>query len=322
MHIQGKQVHNPHGGGNTYELERALGQDLLLTSVGWANSYYMDTKPYVDEWGVGWSVHPYETPYGIGRYTEMSRHPLADDDAIASYQPPDPNRPELYADSEAVIRDFKDEYWIVGVTVTTIFETAWALRGLEQMMIDMALNPDLAHHILDIPYRYHLTAAKKLVELGVDMIWLGDDIGSQHKMLISPRMWRKYFKPRMANFIAELKAINPNVKVAYHTDGNVEKAIPELIEIGVDVLNPIQPASMNPAEIKKKYGDKLCFWGTIDEQHTLPFGSPADVAAEVKTRLETVGEGGGLILSPTHHVQLDTPLENFWALVNNIVNTS
>lgn len=322
MAIQGEHIHNPHGGGNTYALERALGQDLLLTSVGWANSYYMDTKPYVDEWGVGWGVHPYETPYGIGHYTEMNSYPLADDDAISGYQPPDPNRPELYADAEAVIRDFKDEYWIVGVTVTTIFETAWALRGLEQMMIDMALNPDLAHHILDIPYRYHLTAAKKLTELGVDMIWLGDDIGSQHKMMISPRMWRKYLKPRMANFIAELKAINPNVKVAYHTDGNVEQAIPELIEIGVDVLNPIQPASMNPAEIKKKFGDKLCFWGTIDEQHTLPFGSPADVAAEVQTRLETVGKGGGLILSPTHHVQLDTPLENFWALVNSVVDMS
>jgi uroporphyrinogen-III decarboxylase len=109
--------------------------------------------------------------------------------------------------------------------------------------------------------------------------------------------------------------------VAYHTDGNVEPIIPELIEIGVDVLNPIQPASMAPAQIKEQYGDQLCFWGTIDEQHTLPFGSPADVEAEVLQRLKTVGEGGGLILAPTHHVQLDTPLENFWAMVNTVMNT-
>jgi len=87
------------------------------------------------------------------------------------------------------------------------------------------------------------------------------------------------------------------------------------------VLNPIQPASMDPAKIKRQFGDKLCFWGTVDEQFTLPFGSPADVAAEVKTRLETVGKDGGLILAPTHHVQLDTPLENFWAMVNTILNT-
>ncbi len=220
-----------------------------------------------------------------------------------------------------MVREFGDEYWIVGVTVTTIFETAWALRGLEQMMLDMILDPDLANHLLDIPYHYHLTAAKKLASLGVDMIWTGDDVGSQNQMLISPDMWRTFLKPRMANFISELKAINPAVKVAYHSDGDVEPIIPELIEIGIDVLNPIQPASMDPAEIKRKYGDKLCFWGTVDEQHTLPFGSPADVEAEVRERLHTVGQDGGLILAPTHHVQLDTPLENFWAMVNTILHT-
>jgi uroporphyrinogen decarboxylase len=322
MELQGKAVHNPHGGGNTYELERALGEDMLLTSVGWANSYYMDNKPYVDEWGIGWKVQPYETPFGTGHYTEIASHPLANDDAISDYQPPDPNRPELYSDAEQVIRDFKDEYWIVGVTVTTIFETAWALRGLEQTMIDMVVDPDLANQILELPYQYHLTAAKKLVEMGVDMIWTGDDFGSQYEMLISPKMWRKYFKWRMAEFIGELKAINPDVKVAYHSDGDVSRIIPEMIEIGLDVLNPIQPASMDPAEIKRLYGDKLCFWGTIDEQQTLPFGSPQEVRGEVIERLRTAGKGGGLILAPTHHVQLDTPLENFWAMVDTIQNTA
>ena len=119
----------------------------------------------------------------------------------------------------------------------------------------------------------------------------------------------------------ELKTINPDIKIAYHTDGNVVPIIPELIEIGLDVLNPIQPASMNPVEIKRMVGDKLSFWGTIDEQRTLPFGSPADVADEICQRLETVGYNGGLILAPTHHVQMDTPLENFWAMVSTIVNT-
>ena len=90
---------------------------------------------------------------------------------------------------------------------------------------------------------------------------------------------------------------------------------------GCDVLNPIQPACMDPAEIKGAYGDVLCFWGSIDEQHTLPFGTPQDVEAEVIQRLQTMGRDGGLILAPTHHVQLDTPLENFWAMVNTIHNT-
>ncbi len=321
MEIQGKNVHNPHGGGNTYLLERTLGEDMLLTSVGWANSYYQDTKPYTDEWGIGWDIQAYQTPFGTGHYTEIAGHPLADDAAIESYQPPDPNRPELYQDSETMIQAFKDEYWIVGVTVTTIFETAWALRGLTQMLMDLAIKPDLANRILDIPYHYHLTAAKRLVELGVDMVWTGDDVGSQHRMLISPEMWRQYFKPRMANFIAELKGINPEVKVAYHSDGNIIPIIPDLIDIGLDVLNPIQPGSMDPAELKEAFGDRLCFWGSIDVQSTLPFGSSEDVKNEVLQRLETLGKGGGLVLSPTHHVQLDTPLENFWAMINTIVNT-
>jgi uroporphyrinogen decarboxylase len=295
--------------------------DRLYQDLEMSGRYYLDEKPYVDEWGIGWDIQPYETPFGTGHYTEIVGHPLAEDEAISTYQPPDPTRPELYNDSRQMIRDFKDEYWIVGVTVTTIFETAWALRGYERLMMDMSLDPDLANDILEIPYRYHLTAAKKLVELGVDMIWTGDDVGTQNRMLISPKMWRQFLKPRMANFIAEIKSLNPMLKVAYHTDGKIDPILPDLIEIGLDVLNPIQPASMDPAQLKEEYGDLLCFWGSIDEQYTLPFGKPSDVEAEVRERLLTVGKDGGLILSPTHHVQLDTPLENFWMMVNTITNT-
>jgi uroporphyrinogen decarboxylase len=305
-------------GDDAYQLERALDQDMLLTTLGWATSYYQEGAEYVDEWGVGWRSVGYSTPYGVGHYTDFGHHPLAQDGAIDSYRPPDPHRPELYKDAEWLVEHHRDEYWIVGVTVTTIFETAWALRGYEQMLVDFGLNPDLAEQILDIPYHYHLVVAKKLVQMGVDMIWLGDDVGAQNAMLISPRMWRKFLKPRMASFVGELKAINPDVKVAYHSDGSIYPIIPDLVEIGLDVLNPIQPASMDPARLKKEYGDHLCFWGTIDEQHTLPFGSPEDVRTEVQTRLETIGRNGGLILGPTHSVQLDTPMENFRAMVEAI----
>jgi len=322
LSLKGQKVHNPHGGGNTYALEIALDEDMLLTSVGWANSYYQEGETYADEWGITWKSSPYTTPFGVGHYTEMIGHPLADDLAIAGYAGPDPNRPELYAEAARVIADFKGEYWIVGVTVTTIFETAWALRGYEQMLMDFVANPDLAEHILNIPYQYHLTAAQKLVEMGVDMIWIGDDVGMQTGMLFSPKTWRKFLKPKMANFIASLKTINPQVKVAYHSDGNVSAIIPDLVEIGLDVLNPIQPACMDPVELKQKYGDRLCFWGSMDEQHTLPFGSPQDVRDEVLTRLKSLGKNGGLIIGPTHHVQLDTPMENFWAMVNTITQTS
>jgi hypothetical protein len=122
-------------------------------------------------------------------------------------------------------------------------------------------------------------------------------------------------------FISTLKEINPEVKVAYHSDGMVVPIIPDLIEIGLDVLNPIQPRSMDPAALKREFGENLCFWGSMDEQHTLPFGTPTDVANEVTTRLRTLGRDGGLIIGPTHHVQLDTPLENFWAMVDTVTKT-
>jgi uroporphyrinogen-III decarboxylase len=150
------------------------------------------------------------------------------------------------------------------------------------------------------------------------MIWTGDDVGMQTGMLISPALWRRHLKPRMAELIARVKSINPAVKVAYHSDGMIWDIVPDLIEIGLDVLNPVQPACMDPADLKRRFGDRLCFWGSLDEQHTLPFGSPEDVRAEVRTRLATIGRHGGLILGPTHHVQLDTPMENFWAMVETI----
>lgn len=318
MRLEGEGVHNPHGGGNPYDLEIALDQDMLLTSVGWANSYYHEGMAYTDEWGIGWSRVEYSTPFGVGSYTEITGHPLADDDAVSRYLPPDPHRPELYEESAKTIAAYGDEYWIVGVTVTTIFECAWALRGLSRLLEDFVADPDVAEAILDIPYRYHLAAARRLTEMGVDMIWIGDDVGAQNAMMISPAHWRKFLKPRMTQFISEIKNINPQLKVAYHSDGAVEPIVPELIEIGVDILNPIQPLCMDPTQLKRRYGDHLCFWGTIDEQHTLPHGSPEEVRSEVLARLETVGYDGGLIVGPTHHVQLDTPLPNFWAMVDTI----
>ncbi len=321
MNIKGFKAHNPHGGGNVYALERSIDEDMLLTSVGWANSYYQEAEQYTDEWGIGWKSQVYETKFGSGRYTEIVSHPLAEDGAIDSYQSPDPNRPELYAEAKRVLDLYRDEYWIVGVTVTTIFEAAWALRGLDKLMMDFVLNRELAERILNIPDEYHRTAAKKLVELGVDMIWIGDDFGGQTAMVISPEMWRSLFKPRMARFISELKAINPEVKVAYHSDGVITPIIPDLIEVGLDVLNPVQPACMDPAELKSRFGDRLCFWGSIDEQRTLPFGTPEEVKNEVTRRLKTIGKKGGLIIGPTHHVQLDTPMENFWAMVDTVRDT-
>jgi len=310
LQMKGQRVHNPHGGGNTYELERALGEDMLLTSVGWANSYYQQPGAYTDEWGIGWDSHPYETPFGTGHYTEIVSHPLADDQAILSYTPPDPNRPELYAEAERVVREFQGDYWIVGVTVTTIFETAWALRGLQQMLVDFVENPDLADAILEIPYQYHLTAAKKLVQMGVDMIWTGDDVGTQHAMLISPRHWRRFLKPRMAHFIAELKAINPALKVAYHSDGNILPVLDLLVAAGFEGFNPLEPrCGMDVVTLRGKYGRKVLLIGGVCNTQILPHGSRREIEAHVRPMLE-MGRDGGLVLGAAS-ISGDVPPESY-----------
>lgn len=299
------------------DLELKLGSDILLTGQGWANSYYKSLdEGYTDDWGISWKLVEYNTKHGKGKYTEIASHPLADDESINSYIPPDPTVEGKYKSSKELIDTYGNEYPIMGVIVCTIFETAWALRGLEKLMMDFIQDEELTNKILDIPFNYHLYAGKKLAKLGVDLMWTGDDMGGQKEMVISPGMWRKYFKTRMAKLYVELKSINPDLKIAYHSDGYVYPIIDDLVEIGLDILNPIQPKSMDPYFLKKRYGKQLSLWGTIDIQETLPFGTTKDVENEVKERIKNLAPGGGFIISPTHHVQIDTPVENFLTFWN------
>lgn len=131
-------------------------------------------------------------------------------------------------------------------------------------------------------------------------------------------MWRRWLKPRLARVIAAAKRVRPDVLINYHSDGNMGAVIPELIEIGVDILNPVQPECLDPIELKRSYGERLSFWGTIGIQHTLPFGTPQEVREEVRTRIETVGAGGGLLIGPTHIVEPEVPLENIVAMVEAV----
>jgi uroporphyrinogen-III decarboxylase len=133
-------------------------------------------------------------------------------------------------------------------------------------------------------------------------------------MLMSPEMWRFYFKERMATIIREVKEVQPEIVVAYHTDGSNFPILDDLVEIGLDALNPIQPESMDRATVAEKYEEKLGFFGVIDVQEVLPSGSPEDVAEEFQSARATLGRNGRWICAPTHHVQIDTPMKNFLEL--------
>ena len=295
------------------ELSIALGNDMILTGHGISTSYYQkEDDEYICEWGCKWKYFRNAT----GRHPEIIYHPLEEDEdgsLAKAYKIPDPYKEERYEGSGELIRKYGKDYWIVGSIPCSIYEASWYLRGMERFMEDMYLNKEYANELLDKVMEFPLVAGKKLIDLGVDMLWLGDDVGMQTGMMMSPATWREYFKPRMAKLISEFKKANPDIKVAYHSCGNVEKIIPELIEIGLDVLNPVQPLAMNPAVLKEQYGEKLCFWGSIDVQGTLPNGTKEDIKNEVKLRMRTIGKNGGLVLSPAHSVQCDTSTENVLA---------
>ena len=187
--------------------------------------------------------------------------------------------------------------------------------------MDFVENTEFAVALLDRITLLRRVQAARYAALGPDVITLGDDVGTQRAMLMSPDMWRRWLKPRLASVIAAARSVRPDVLIFFHSDGNIRPIIPDLIEIGVDILNPVQPECMDPADLKRRFGDRLSFWGTIGTQTTFPFGTSDDVRREVRTRAETVGKGGGLFLAPTHYLEPEVPFENIVAFVEAVKET-
>lgn len=193
------------------------------------------------------------------------------------------------------------------------FETPFGLRGREQFFMDLGYEPDWLVSFLDAVTDAAASDAELAARAGADIFGIGDDLGSQRGLLISPAQWRRLFKPRLQRIVKAVKRANIDAAFFLHTDGNVEVVIPDFIEVGVEVLNPIQPEVMDPARIKAQFGADLVFLGAISVQHTLPLGTPQDVYDEVRLRLSTIGAGGGYIMTPSHLLNADIPWDNIVA---------
>jgi len=205
------------------------------------------------------------------------------------------------------------EYAVMAIGQVSDFETPFSIRGREQFYLDLGYNDEWLKVFLDKITDAAIADAVTAITAGADIFGIGDDLGSQRALLISPDQWRELFKPRLKRIVDAVHNTNCHAKFFLHSDGNIESIIPDLIEIGVDILNPIQPEVMDPSEVKRKYGDKLIFFGAISVQHTLPFGSPDDVRNEVKLRMQTIGKEGGYIMTPSHIINADIPWENIEA---------
>jgi len=296
-----------------YDMLVKLGCDMLVAGAGIGNSYYGKGQEYTCSWGCKWKYFSNET----GSYTSIIEHPLANDDdgnKLAAYRTPDPNVDDVVIPLRDVISRYGQTHFICGFLACTIFEASWYLHGLDDTIIDMVERPDYVNTLFDKVTEYTHRAGLRFIDEGVDMIWLGDDVGMQDSMMMSPQIWREFLKPRLKMLIDEFKSKNPELLIAYHSCGYIMPIIEELIEIGVDVLNPIQPRAMDPAAVKKAFGDRLSFWGAIDIQETLPRGSVQEIRDEVLLRRNTIGEGGGYLMGPAHNVQADTSVENILAL--------
>lgn len=236
---------------------------------------------------------------------------------VEAFEFPDPLAEGRFEDAEVYIEKYKDEYFIVGDMELTMFDMMHLAVGMEKLLMDMALERPYIQPLIQKMKDFSLAIGQKLVSMGVDGIWAGDDFGGQSGMLISPPMWRKYFKEPYRQIYAELKAINPEVIVMQHCDGAVAPILGDWIEVGLEVFNPVQPnvPGHEPEDLKNKFGDKLSFWGAIDQQQLLPQGTPEEIEADVAEKIRILGRGGGYMCSPAHIIQVDTPIVNVEAFI-------
>ena len=193
------------------------------------------------------------------------------------------------------------------------YETSWQIRGYEEFLTDLVLRPAMAEALLDRIADRNCRTAAATARAGADLLRLGDDVANQRALMFAPELWRRIFRPRLARIIAAGRRENPRIDVWYHSDGNIEAILPDLIEVGVTILNPVQPECMDPAKLHRDYGRDLVLDGTIGTQTVMPFGTPQDVAETVRRTIGEIGQAGGLVLSPTHVLEPEVPIANIEA---------
>ena len=259
-----------------------------------------------DIWGVGW-----DTVLTEGFHIRY--HPLFESDNLSKYKFPEPED-KLLSGLKKLKSEVRKDYFILFDQGWTLFERSWLLRGYENTLTDFYGREKEINYLLDGITDFQVEMAKKIINTGaVDGVYTGDDFGTQRSLVMSPEIWRKFFKKRYKK-IWEIYKKN-NLSIFHHSCGNIFAIIPDLIEIGLDVLSPIQPEAMNLSLLSEKFGKYLTFFGGISTQKTLPFGTPQDVRKEIIDRIKVLGRNCGYIISPSHEITSDCRPENFLTLL-------
>jgi uroporphyrinogen decarboxylase len=300
-------------------LRVAMGSDCVVVGPGLPRGYHPATDAsgaVTNEFGMVMRQGPH--------YMELIGHPLAhvsDPAEVADFPFPDPLVPGRLDDAEREIAQYKGQSFIWGDIEGTIWALARHLVGMSKLMVDMAERKPYVEVLFDRCMAYWLPLGREFVRLGVDGIWAGDDFGTQRGLMMSPRMWRHYFKERYRQIYSGLKEANPDIVIAHHCDGAVAPILNDWIEAGLEVFNPVQPnvPGHEPEALKRQFGDRLAFWGGVDQQDLLPNGTTAQIKAEVSHLIETLGAGGGYLAAPAHIIQPDTSVENVIAFIDGVV---
>jgi len=277
------------------------------TGRRWGKGIWLDERTYEDAWGVRHRI-------GEGDwYEEWISGPLVEartPEDVEKADIPGPDRivePENYKEK---VESLKKQELFVRAGIPNPYKRAWLLRGMENVLADYLINRDLLEALYDRLYALYGEMAKRMAAAGVDMITVTGDIAMQDRIVMGPDAWREVDKPRLARLIEECRAVSPDVFFFIHSDGDVTDLMDDIVEIGFNVINPVQPECMDPVEVKKRYGDRITIHGGVSIQKTLPFGSPDEVRREVEDLIRTCGYNGGLVVFPSNVIQPDTPVEN------------
>jgi uroporphyrinogen decarboxylase len=287
------------------DLDAALGNHLMSVSARRA-AVWTEERPgyWRDEWGVLWD-RTIDTD--IGNPTEF----VLPEPTLTGYTWPDPRAPHRFASSAKAFEKPDDRFSIASVG-HALFERAWIMRGMENILLDMAANPAFLHELLDAICDWNIEVMDGMLAYPFDAVWIGDDWGAQQGLIMGPRYWREFIRPRMARMYKHARDRGRYVFI--HCCGDVDEIFDDLVAMGVQVFNPFQPEVMDTFGLAARYKGRLSFWGGISTQKLLPLGTPGEVARETRNIVGRIGAGGGYIAAPAHDIQRDVPLENILAM--------
>ena len=274
----------------------------------------------VDIWGIA-----HEPGSEDAKHMTNMRHPLENMQSLKEME--DYPWPDFFKSDFSVFKPEIDEAHKQGFAAfvwmeCTIWELAWYLRRMELLMMDMAMEDEKAYFLFDKITELACHRAKEFALLGTDVLALGDDIGMQSSIMMDTSLYRTWIKPRLAKVIQSARSVKPDIIIQYHSCGYVIPFIPDLIEAGINVLNPVQPECMDFETIHREFGNHLSFNGTIGTQKTMPFGNPEEIKDLVKRNLTIAGKKGGLLCCPTHMLEPEVPWENIEAYMDAVKHFS